>query len=450
MSAHTIEQAGDLERWLREAQVRFLRLGWVDSAGVLRTEAVSSARAAALSAEGLGVVSGVQALPVFADAVQPGLGIGAIGQVWLRPDLGTLRVLPWQPTHAATLGAFVTRDGSPWPFCPRTALLRAVARLERAGFTLQAAFEHEFLLLRRRDGGLQHFEESHYASAHGLNRAGPVLDAIAAALEAQGVPVRTMLKEAGLSQFELSTDHGAPLVAADRFVVVRETINAVAAQHDLVGTCLPLVFADEAGSGWHIHFSLWHDGENLTGSRADDALGPESRAFVGGIHAHLPALLALTTPTPNSFRRQRPGTWSGVYRVWGYDHKEAPLRVPTERRGAPTNVELKASDASANPYLALTGLIAAGLDGIERGLDLPPPVDFDPGQLSDAERAARGIERLPATLDAALAALAADPVLLAALGDDLARAYLAVKRAESAALGGLSLADEVARLVEAY
>ena len=440
----------DLDRWLREAQVRFLRLGWVDSAGVLRAQAVSSARAAAMSAEGLGVVSGVQALPVFADVVQPGLGIGAIGQVWLRPDLETLRVVPWQPTHAATLGAFVVRDGSPWPFCPRAALNRAVARLAGAGLALQAAFEHEFLLLRRRDGALEHLEESHYASAHGLNRAGPVLDAIAAALEAQGVPVRAMLKEAGLSQFELSTEHGAPRLAADRFVIVRETIGAVAAQHGLVGSCLPLVFGDEAGSGWHIHFSLWRGGENLTGARADDGLGAEARAFVAGIHAHLPALLALTTPTPNSFRRQRPGAWAGVYRVWGYDHKEAPLRVPTERQGAPTNVELKASDASANPYLSLAGLIAAGLDGIERRLELPPPVDFDPGQLSDAERAARGIERLPATLDAALAALEGDAVLLAALGPELARAYLAVKRAESAALSGLSLADEVARLVEAY
>ena len=445
-----MERGGDLDRWLREAQVRFLRLGWVDSAGVLRAQAVSSARAAAMSAEGLGVVSGVQALPVFADIVQPGLGIGAIGQVWLRPDLDTLRVLPWQPTHASTLGAFVTRDGSAWPFCPRTALLRAIERLERAGLSLQAAFEHEFLLLRRRDRALEHFEESHYASAHGLNRAGPVLDAIAAALESQGVPVRAMLKEAGLSQFELSTEHGAPLCAADRFVVVRETIAAVAAQHDLVGTCLPLVFASEAGSGWHIHFSLWRDGRNLTGAGSGDGLGVEARAFVSGVHAHLPALLALTTPTPNSFRRQRPGAWAGVYRVWGYDHKEAPLRVPTERQGAPTNVELKACDASANPYLALAGLIAAGLDGIERGLDLPPPLDFDPGTLSDAERAARGIERLPQTLDAALAALAADPVLLAALGGELARAYLAVKRAESAELSGLALADEVGRLVEAY
>jgi glutamine synthetase len=443
-----MDRRGDIGQWLREAQVKFLRLGWVDSAGVLRAQAVSTPRAAAMSAEGLPVVSGVQALPVFADVVQPGVGIGAIGQVWLVPDLETLRIVPWQPTHAATLGHFITRDGSPWPYCPRAALQRAVARLERTGLSLQAAFEHEFLLLRRRDGQLAHFENSHYASAHGLNRGGPVLDAIAGALEAQGVPVRAMLKEAGLSQFELSTEHGPPLLAADRFVVVRETINAVAAQHDLVGTCLPLVFADEAGSGWHIHFSLWRGAENLTG--AGDGLSAEARAFVSGIHAHLPALLALTTPTPNSFRRLRPGAWAGVYRVWGFDHKEAPLRVPTERQGAPTNVELKASDASANPYLGLAAVIAAGLDGIERGLDLPPPVDFDPGQLSETERAARGIERLPATLDAALSALESDPVLLGALGEPLARAYLAVKRAEFRELSGLALADEVARLVEAY
>lgn len=441
-------EQGDLEGWLRARQVRFLRLGWVDSAGVLRAQAVSSARAAAMSAEGLGVVSGVQALPVFADVVQPGLGIGAVGQVWLQPDLDTLRVLPWQPTHAATLGAFLARDGAPWPFCPRSALRRAVDRLAAAGLGLQCAFEHEFLLLRRGAQGLEHFEDSHYASAHGLNRAGPVLDAIAAALEAQGVPVRAMLKEAGLSQFELSTEHGAPLLAADRFVVVRETIGAVAARHDLVGTCLPLVFADEAGSGWHLHFSLWRAGANLTG--AGDGLGAEARAFVAGLHAHLPGLLALTTPTPNSFRRQRPGAWAGVYRVWGFDHKEAPLRVPTERRGAPTNVELKASDASANPYLSLAGVIAAGLDGVARGLELPAPVDVDPGALAEAERAARGIERLPASLEAALAAFENDAVLVGALGPELARAYVAVKRAEAAALGGLALADEVGRLVEAY
>jgi glutamine synthetase len=442
------EPDSDLDRWLRTAGVRFLRLGWVDSAGVLRTQAVSRARATATSTDGLAVISGVQALPVFADAVQPGLGIGAVGQVWLRPDLDTLRVLPWEPTHASTLGAFVTRDGSPWGFCPRSTLIRAIGRLADAGFSLQAAFEHEFMLLRRTGGALAHFEESHYASAHGLDHAGPVLDGIAEALEAQGVPVRAMLKEAGLSQYEVSTEHASPLRAADRFVIVRETIGAVAAGHDLVGTCLPLVFADEAGNGWHVHFSLWRGDTNLTG--AGDGLGVDARAFVAGIHAHLPALLALTTPTPNSFRRQRPGAWAGVYRVWGYDHKEAPLRVPTERRGAPTNVELKASDASANPYLSLAGVIAAGLDGIARGLDLPPPIDVDPGQLDETERKARGIDRLPATLDEALAQLERDPVLLGALGDELARAYLAVKRAEAAELGALALADEVARLVEAY
>ena len=166
---------------------------------------------------------------------------------------------------------------------------------------------------------------------------------------------------------------------------------------------------------------------------------------MAGVYEHLPALMALTTPTPNSFRRLRPGAWCGVWRAWGYDHKEAPLRVPTARHGAPTNVELKSSDATANPYLALTGLIAAGLDGIERRLELPEPIDRDPGQMSDAERDARGLRRLPTGLAEALDELESNGVLRRALGQDLTRAYVAVKRSEQSALAGLSLADEVAR-----
>jgi glutamine synthetase len=281
-----------------------------------------------------------------------------------------------------------------------------------------------------------------------VERVGDLVEHRSGAVEQQGIGVRAMLKEAGPSQFELSTEHGGPLRAADRFVAVRETIGAVAGRHDLVGTCLPLVFAGEAGNGWHVHFSLWRGEHNLTG--AGEALGDEARAFVAGIFHHLPALLALSTPTPNSFRRLRPGAWAGAFRVWGYDHKEAALRVPSERRGAPTNVELKSSDATANPYLSLTGLIAAGLDGIARGLELPPAVDRDPASYDERERAARGIVPLPASLGIALDHLEQDAVLIDALGTDLTRAYVAVKRAEEAGLGGLSLDEQVARTAEAY
>jgi glutamine synthetase len=140
----------------------------------------------------------------------------------------------------------------------------------------------------------------------------------------------------------------------------------------------------------------------------------------------------------------------GAFRAWGVDHKEVPLRVPTERHGAPTNVELKASDASANPYLSLAGIIAAGLDGIERDLKLPEPVDQDPALLSEQERQQRRIDPLPGSLEEALGHFQNDPVLRGALGEPLAVSYVAVKPLEVEATRGLSVTDEVQRLVDVY
>lgn len=427
--------------------VRFVRVGWVDSGGVLRVEALTLSHLASALENGVPMVPAVQAtLPL--NGLAEDAELGAVGQVWLVPDPDTARVLPWEPNHASCLGRFVESGGRPWPHCPRAALDRAVTALAARGLTLQAAFEHEFMLLKREDGRLRHFEDSGYASAHGLDHAGPILDRMASALEDQNVSVRAVLKEAGRSQFEFSTDHGDALEAANHFCVVRETIGAMAAAEGLVGTCLPLVFESEAGNGWHLHFSLWREDVNLTGK--GNRLGSEAEAFVAGIFDHLPALLPLTAASPNSFRRIRPGAWCGAFRAWGYDHKEVPLRVPTERHGGPTNVELKSCDATANPYLALAGVIAAGLDGIDRALVLPKPIDRDPALLSGSEQRSRGIDRLPANLGDALERLQADDVLQAMLGAPLLRSYTAVKRGEIAALEGVSLDDEVARLIEMY
>jgi len=437
----------DLVSWSTARGVSFVRVGWVDSGGVLRVAAQTLRHLASTLENGLPMVPAVQAaLPL--DGVAEDAELGAVGQVWLVPDLDTARVLPWEPNHASCLGRFVETGGTPWAHCPRAALDRAVAALAARGLVLQAAFEHEFMLLQRVDGRLRHFEDSGYASAHGLDHAGPILDRMASALEDQRVFVRAVLKEAGRSQFEFSTEHGGALEAANSFCVVRETVGAIAAAEGLVGTCLPLVFETEAGNGWHLHFSLWRDGKNLTGQ--GDRLGSEAEAFVAGIFDHLPALLSLTAASPNSFRRIRPGAWCGAFRAWGYNHKEVPLRVPTERHGAPTNVEFKSCDATANPYLALAGVIAAGIDGIDRALALPEPIDRDPALLSEAEQRTRGIDPLPKSLGEALDLLRADTALEAMLGAPLMRSYTAVKRAEIDALEGVAFDEEVARLAEIY
>jgi glutamine synthetase len=167
--------------------------------------------------------------------------------------------------------------------------------------------------------------------------------------------------------------------------------------------------------------------------------------FVAGVLEHLPALLALTCPSVNSYRRLQPHFWSSAYTAWGPDNREGAVRIPStfaSDRAGSTNAELKACDASANPYLALGGLLAAGLDGVRRSLEPPEPTMVDPGNYSDAERAARRIERFPTTLTAALDRLERDAMLQKALGPLLARSFLAVKRAECEAFGKEDVAFE--------
>ncbi|WP_263975611.1 glutamine synthetase [Leptolyngbya sp. 7M] len=206
----------------------------------------------------------------------------------------------------------------------------------------------------------------------------------------------------------------------------------------------------KAGNGCHLHLSLWRNGENLLPTAAGD-LSPLARSFAAGILHHLPALMAITTPSPNSYRRLQPHFWSGAFRCWGIDNREAALRVPTNPQlPRPTHIELKTIDASANPYLALSAVIAAGLDGIRRQLDPGDPVAIDPGNLPDSERQQRRIERLPVNLGEAIEPLKQDAVLLTAFQPELAQAFLAVRQAEWTAMQGMTLDAEVQLLLERY
>jgi len=207
-------------------------------------------------------------------------------------------------------------------------------------------------------------------------------------------------------------------------------------RHSLVASLAPKPWPENAGNGCHIHFSLWE----AEGSRnrfydasAQDNLSGEARSFIAGVLAHLPGLCGLAAPSFNSYHRIIPQYWAGAFVCWGHDNREAPVRVPSVFWGmeeGSTNAELKAADASSNPYLAVGGLIAAGLDGLERGLEPPEPVEVDPATIDEQEREARGIVRLPATQAEALDALEADSVLMDALGPVLAGSYLAVRRSE--------------------
>ena len=199
---------------------------------------------------------------------------------------------------------------------------------------------------------------------------------------------------------------------------------------------------DQAGSGAHIHMSLWgteqsdHPGKNLFyDPDAPHNFSQTGLYFIGGILRHIHALIALTNGSPNSYRRLLPHYWSSAFSAYGFDNREGAVRIPSQYRDneeQSTNIEFKPADHSGNPYLALGGLLAAGLDGITNRIDPGQAQAIDPGNYSDEERSQRGIDRLPTALNVALDALENDQVLTSALGPLLSKAYIAVKRNEIA------------------
>ena len=427
MVAREIVQRAD------EAGLRLVRFLWCGNDGTVRGKASATRGLEGRLESGIGLTVAMQAMNGL-DQLQAVEGMGPVGEVRLVPDLETFRVLPYAPRTGAVLVDLVGLDGEPAPQCPRSFLKRMAARLAERGAELEVAFENEFSLALSVDGDFLPLDSSLCFSTIGMTASQVYVDALVDALEQQGIGLEQYYAELGHGQQEISTAHAPALRAADEQVLAREAIRGVAAQHGLVASLAPKPWPDGAGNGGHVHFSLWADGRNRfhDASRADN-LSEEARSFIAGVLEHLPGLCGLTAPSFNSYRRIVPQYWAGAFTCWGHDNREAPVRVPSVFRGmeaASTNVELKAADASCNPYLAVGGLIAAGLNGLERGLEPPEPVEVDPATIAEEERARLGVDPLPARQEQALDALEADAVLTDALGEPLARSYLAVRRSE--------------------
>jgi glutamine synthetase len=269
------------------------------------------------------------------------------------------------------------------------------------------------------------------------------------ALAGSGLAVEQVHPEYADGQMELSLPPVDPIAACDQSLLARHVVRAVASRHGQRASFSPRVIAGSVGNGAHIHVSVWRGGENqLAGGDGPEGLRPLGRAFLAGVLAHLPGLMAIGAPSVLSYHRLRPSRWAGVYACWGNENREAALRF--EGAGGPTaartaNVEWKSADGSANPYLALGGLVAAGLDGVARELELPAPVSVDPAHLSEEERTVGSIVLLPESLGAAADELAMSGVLRKAMGPFLHDCVVAVRRAEVETAAGLDEEALVAR-----
>ena len=441
---------------LLEQPPKLTRVAWVDNAGITRAKAVTPRTLETTLRHGIGLSAAQQSIPMMADALVEGSGLSAMGEVRLVPDLETLRWLPWAAGHALAMGDLRLRDGSAWAHCPRDFLRRQLHAAAALGYSVTSSFENEFYLFKPDPihgwlhGGVT-LEDTNYASLNAFTAAQPFTDNLLETLEALGLEVEAYYPESGPGQQELPIAPATGLAAADRQVLFKLAVHAVAARHGLRASFAAKPLEAGVGSGCHLHLSLWRGGVNAC-YQADDALGLSPLAYqsIAGVLEHLPALCALSVPSVNSYRRLQPGWWAGAYASYGLDNREASLRVMSahllpDSTGSSANFELKTSDASANPYLALGGMIACALDGVRRSLQAPAPLETSPAALTELERSQRGIRNLPLNLEAAIAALRGDELLLAALGPELARSFLAVRSAEAAFFADETLETEISQ-----
>jgi glutamine synthetase len=431
----------DVVKLAQENELRLVRFLYCDNGGIIRGKATHASKLASRMREGIGQTLAMQAFTSI-ESLASVEGMGPVGEFRLIPDPNTFAILPYVPNAASMMCDMIRTDGQPWEACPRTFLKRMIAQLATQGMRAEAAVEHEFYLARAIDGKYVPADRSLCYSSIGLDDQAEVIDAILEALENQGISIELFHTELGPAQQELSVRHADALHAADNVCLIRETVRGVVRRFDLFATFAPKPWLDQAGSGAHIHFSLWGTESNASAGKnlfytAEERshLNQTGKYFIGGVLRHIRGLLALTCGSPNSYRRLLPHYWSSAYAAWGFDNREGAIRVPSGfwgRESTSVNLELKCSDHSGNPYLAIGGLIAAGLDGIHNQIDPGEPQETDPGNYSDEERERRGIRRLPVTLDEALNELENDSVLTGALGPLLTSSYLAVKRSESA------------------
>jgi glutamine synthetase len=424
----------DLVARAREDGVRFVSLQFTDILGMIKSVTIPVGRLEEVVEEG-----------IWFD----GSSIEGFARIYesdrvLVPDPDTYQVLPWsapERRRARLICDVHGPDGQPSPNAPRVALKRMLAQATARGYICNFGPELEFFLFKR--NGEQNLGHPTRPAPHDVgsyfdfsprDEAQQVRSEIILALEGMGMQVEMSHHEVAAGQHEIDFRYADALTSADNAVTFKYTVRAVAATYGIYASFMPKPIFGISGSGMHTHQSLFDPaGKNLFYDPDDEyRLSRLAYSFIAGQMEHARALSAVVAPTVNSYKRLTPGYEAPVYVCWAQLNRSALIRVPGHgrQRDAATRVELRCPDPSANPYLAFAVMLAAGLDGVERDLTPPPPVNEDVYGFDERELRKRAIGTLPGTLSEALDALEQDEVIREALGPAISDAFLRAKRAE--------------------
>ncbi|CAN5568124.1 type III glutamate--ammonia ligase [soil metagenome] len=354
------------------------------------------------------------------------------GDFFAVPDHDTLVTVPYHPGTARVHSWMRTEEGEPWDGCPRTRLANQLDRLRERGLSARVAFEPEFSLYRRGpDGSPEPVDQHAMYSVDRINDQFELLKRIGETLTEQDVEIIQFGAEYGKGQVEINLAHQSPLKAADDLLIFRDTVRAPAREDGLIATFMPKPYAAAAGNGLHVHLSLWDADGNEDRSTGDGPLGlsTDMGHFIGGVLEHAPAICGVAAPTVNSYKRLQPASWAPAHIAYAAGNRSALVRVPGSTR---RRLEFRSGDCTSNPYLLLTALIAAGIDGLDNDTNPGEPAGADLGHAAGEALEAEGIRFLPRTAGDALDAVEASETVMDALGPVCGPELLRVKRFELA------------------
>lgn len=424
MSSEIIKRA-------QEDEVKFICLQFTDVTGVVKSLDIPVNRLEVAIEEGIW----------FDGSSVEGFARIQESDMRLMPDVGTYCILPWSQMERRRARIFCDiylPDGTPFPGDPRGVLKRALSRVAERGWQFNIGPEPEFFLLRRNGPDAIHpvpHDVGGYFDFSASDEAQRVRASLMAALASMGLEIEMGHHEVALGQHEIDFRFSDALKAADNVVTLKYTIRALAAQEGLIATFMPKPIFGMNGSGMHTHQSIFDlDGKNLFFNGEDEHyLSPLAYGFIAGQIEHARALAAIVAPTVNSYKRIVPGYEAPVYVCWATINRSAMIRIPSysEGRESSIRVELRFPDPSCNPYLAFAVMLAAGLDGIDRDLPCPPPVNnLNIYEMDESDLQKRGINQLPGSLAEALRELEGDSVIKDTLGVEAYTAFTRAKQAE--------------------
>ncbi|MFC9918806.1 glutamine synthetase family protein [Agromyces binzhouensis] len=416
-------------RTIEERGVKFVRLWFTDVVGTLKSVAIAPAEVEGAFTEGIG----------FDGSAIEGLSRTFESDLLAYPDPTTFQTLPWRGDIDPTARMFcdiTTPDGEPAVADPRNVLKRTLARAADAGFTFYTHPEIEFYLLKSSKYGPEgpqpvdsagYFDNVPGGTAHDFRRRSVRM------LEDLGISVEFSHHEAGPGQNEIDLRYADALTTADNIMTFRTVVKEVAIEQGVYATFMPKPFSDKPGSGMHTHLSLFEgDANAFYEPGAQYQLSKIGRQFIAGLLRHANEISAVTNQFVNSYKRLWGGDEAPSFICWGHNNRSALVRVPLYKpnKGQSARVEYRAIDSAANPYLAFSLLLAAGLKGIEEGYELPSEAEDDVWALTDSERRALGYRPLPASLDHAIEYMETSELVADTLGEHVFNYVLANKRAE--------------------